>query len=108
MTARLVPAATAAELLERLAGQALNDRIPDCCLPAVLRELAPALDDDDKRLDAFEDLCEGIVLRDGLEAGTIHWSQAMPEATGSERTTQALEDARTRIRDALATLTGGA
>jgi hypothetical protein len=97
----------AAEFLETLAGQVLDERVPDCRLPGALRELCPHLEEP-QALDAFEDLVEGIVLRDGIEAGTMHWSQALPDATGTDRDTQALETARTRIADALRILTGGA
>lgn len=107
MSADLIPAPSTAELLERLAGQVLEDRVPDCRLPFALRELCPHLEED-RALETFEDYVEGIVLRDGLEEGAIHWSQPMPDAAGAERTMQALEAARTRIADALAVLTGGA
>lgn len=103
---RLLRPPTRAELLERLAGQVLEDRIPDRCLPAMLRELAPALPTDEERLETFEDLVEGIVLRDGIEDGTLHWCQVLPDAAGDDRDTQALEQARTRVADALAKLAG--
>lgn len=106
MTVRLAQPPTRTELLECLAGQVLEDRVPDCCLPAILRELAPGLPTDEERLETFEDLVESIVLRDGLEAGTLHWCQVLPDATGEQPDAQALEQARTRVADALAKLAG--
>lgn len=105
MTALRIVPATRAELIERLAGQVLEDRVPDWCLPGVLAMLAPHLDAD-KALEVFEDLIEGIVLRDGLEDGSLHWCEVLPDAIGGERDMQALESARVRIADALKILGG--
>jgi hypothetical protein len=58
--------------------------------------------------EAFEELCRAVDLRDGVQSGSVHWSEVVPDASGIDRDGQALDAARTFVELALDRLTGGA
>lgn len=104
-----VHAPTMREQLERLAYLWLWEKIDKRQAAAVLvaLEAAGLLATDDPGTH-FADLVLGIRERDGIETGDLHWSEVLPDATGSGemREAQALDAAMIRIENALDALCG--
>ncbi len=89
---------TAAERLEDLAARWLNDDW------TVSRETELyAIAHRDRAEEAiwalFEDLCESVRLRNGVNDGTVHWSAVCDELTGWDPSEAAWEIAQERVDD---------
>jgi hypothetical protein len=92
--------------LMRLAHGCLNDQITDVFAATALRGIAPDLTEE-RRWECFEELLDAVALVDAVQCGYTHWSELIPDATGTNRDEQAADEAQTRVDLALDEIVGG-
>lgn len=94
-----------------LARWQINGRLEnhsETCMADLIRTFAPALKDvphSEVLFARFEELCAEVALVDGLDDGSVHWCELIPDAAGADRDEQALEVAQSRLDDTLSKLT---
>jgi hypothetical protein len=96
---------TDVQRLEDLAVAWLNEQWTTAC-EIELTSLA-AIGPAEETWQAFEDLCDAVRLRNGLDDPTVHWSEVNDALTGSDRSESAWQIACQRADDAARALLNG-